>query len=563
MKLLARLATTGAMIAVGLSLIAAPLRADDHPPVADPPLDVGRVSLVDGKLSVTALNNPQWQAASVNYPVSMGEGFFTNSNSRAELELPEGVVRLGSDARLDLEQLDDGGARFVLGHGVFNLKLTSDPHVRVVVDTPRGPVSIETAGSYTIYAEPNGPSPHVFVTTWRGRARVGDVVVPSDSTATLSDQTPYPVLGPARAGDFDQWVHSRDQQLSSYGSAPGYVPPGVAGAQDLNAYGSWVPDPQYGQVWYPQSVSEDWAPYRTGHWAYIVPWGWTWVDDAPWGFVPFHYGRWVLIGDRWAWWPGAPGPGGRWDRRPAYAPALVAFVGGRNGGLYLSAGERPEGWVPLAPYEPYYPTYHASAAYVVGLNIGVVTGVTINVIAGYHGNGNNWHEMGHDQQYHNAGWASAAPAGGGHPVAYHQAGGFQQHATPQGNAVAPPHSGIAPAGAGGVSGASPHQQGSPVGGGEYQHPAGATPPAVAPTHVAPAGAAVASPHLQGSPVSGGGQPHPAAATPQEVAPTHMAPQGHPEAIHPAAPEHGPAPAPAHEQGRGEGKKLCPNGQSTC
>ena len=24
-----------------------------------------------------------------------------------------------------------------------------------------------------------------------------------------------------------------------------------------------------------------------------APWGWTWVDDAPWGFAPFHYGRWV------------------------------------------------------------------------------------------------------------------------------------------------------------------------------------------------------------------------------------------------------------------------------
>ncbi len=41
-----------------------------------------------------------------------------------------------------------------------------------------------------------------------------------------------------------------------------------------------------GTVWYPQSVPTNWAPYRDGHWAYVAPWGWTWIDDAPWGFNP-------------------------------------------------------------------------------------------------------------------------------------------------------------------------------------------------------------------------------------------------------------------------------------
>ena len=36
-----------------------------------------------------------------------------------------------------------------------------------------------------------------------------------------------------------------------------------------------------------------WVPYRHGHWA-MSPWGWTWIDDAPWGFAPSHYGRWAL-----------------------------------------------------------------------------------------------------------------------------------------------------------------------------------------------------------------------------------------------------------------------------
>ena len=48
----------------------------------------------------------------------------------------------------------------------------------------------------------------------------------------------------------------------------------------------------------------DWAPYRNGYWADVGAWGPTWVDDAPWGYAPFHYGRWAYVGGRWGWCPG-------------------------------------------------------------------------------------------------------------------------------------------------------------------------------------------------------------------------------------------------------------------
>ena len=51
--------------------------------------------------------------------------------------------------------------------------------------------------------------------------------------------------------------------------------------------------PNTAPMWMPNGVAADWAPYRYGHWVWISPWGWTWVDDASWGFAPFHYGRWV------------------------------------------------------------------------------------------------------------------------------------------------------------------------------------------------------------------------------------------------------------------------------
>src|SRR5256885_9992154 len=40
------------------------------------------------------------------------------------------------------------------------------------------------------------------------------------------------------------------------------------------------------------------------HDALPISWGWTWVDYSPWGFSPYHYGRWNYFGGRWGWCPG-------------------------------------------------------------------------------------------------------------------------------------------------------------------------------------------------------------------------------------------------------------------
>src|ERR1700750_3213455 len=59
----------------------------------------------------------------------------------------------------------------------------------------------------------------------------------------------------------------------------------------LAPYGTWVSDPQYGDVWVPDA-EDDFTPYGTqGHWV-LTDYGYTWVSDYPWGWATFHYGRW-------------------------------------------------------------------------------------------------------------------------------------------------------------------------------------------------------------------------------------------------------------------------------
>jgi hypothetical protein len=97
---------------------------------------------------------------------------------------------------------------------------------------------------------------------------------------------------------------------------------------ELQPYGTWIDDPQYGNVWVPD-VEENFRPYATqGYWA-MTSYGNTWVSDYPWGWATFHYGRWHF--DNYYGWEWVPGS--------EWAPAWVSW---RNGGGYY-------GWAPMEP----------------------------------------------------------------------------------------------------------------------------------------------------------------------------------------------------------------------
>jgi hypothetical protein len=135
----------------------------------------------------------------------------------------------------------------------------------------------------------------------------------------------------------------------------------MTGFAELDSAGIWKINSDYGPVWFP--IDPEWAPYRFGHWRWTAPWGWTWIDDRPWGFAPSHYGRWALIDQHWAWVPGS------FVAHPLFAPAIVAFLGTPGIGLSSEDGAAVA-WFPLAPGEAYWPGYARDVDYVRRLNQG-------------------------------------------------------------------------------------------------------------------------------------------------------------------------------------------------
>ena len=94
---------------------------------------------------------------------------------------------------------------------------------------------------------------------------------------------------------------------------------------ELDAYGGWVYNDQYGRVWRP-SVAGSWRPFSYGDWI--------WDSYEPYGWMVYHYGNWYydpFYG--WVWIPGRT-----WSR------ARVVWIQYDN---YI-------GWAPLPPTGVYW-----------------------------------------------------------------------------------------------------------------------------------------------------------------------------------------------------------------
>ncbi|HEY6902782.1 MAG TPA: DUF6600 domain-containing protein, partial [Candidatus Acidoferrales bacterium] len=311
-----------------------------------------------------------WVQADPNRPLTTGDNLWADRDSRGEVHIGSTAIRLSSETGISFLTLDDRTVQLQLAEGTIEVHLRNQsPDDAFEIDTPNLAFTITQSGEYRIQTDPDGSSTIIVVREGAGQVTGGggdswDLRPGQQYTFNGTDQISYDAVGAPPYDDFEDWCESRDQRENRAISAR-YVSRDVDGYYDLDEYGDWRPDPDYGEVWIPRGVPAGWAPYQYGHWVYVDPWGWTWVDEEPWGFAPFHYGRWALVGGGWAWVPGPI------VVRPVYAPALVAFVGGGGFSLGVSFGGGVSGvaWFPLGPRDVYVPGYRCSPRYVENINV--------------------------------------------------------------------------------------------------------------------------------------------------------------------------------------------------
>jgi hypothetical protein len=336
---------------------------------SDPPAQAARLSYAQGQVAMQPAGAEAWGAATLNQPLTTGDKLWSDQNSRAEIQLGSAAVRLADATGFSLLNADDGILQMQVSAGTIEVYLPQlEDGQNVEIDTPNLALSLLQSGTYRV--EVNDAGDVTVVKVSAGAARVTgagqtfEVNAQQSAAFTSTGGLTADVTTLGAPDDFDQWCLERDQREESADQISGqYVSSDVTGYQDLDDYGSWQAVPDYGEVWVPAAVSVGWAPYRYGHWVWVGPWGWSWVDDAPWGFAPFHYGRWALVAGSWCW---VPGP----RHAPTiYAPALVGWVGASHSSPIMpTGGFSGVAWFPLAPHEAYIPAYAASQRYLRGLN---------------------------------------------------------------------------------------------------------------------------------------------------------------------------------------------------
>ena len=369
-------------LCAGALIFAAPSLHAQYDASGDPPNRVARISFIQGNVSLEANGADGFSQAEINYPLTGGDRVYVDTSSFGELQTGALVVRLGNGADVTLSSLTDSVAQFGLAQGSIRLRTRSLADFNgqpgtVEVDTPNGAILVDQPGDIRVDSFPQDDS--TVVTVSSGAVEITgqnlDQRLGPDQSLRLTGSNPVYAeqlqLLPADA--LDQFDQDRDRRRQRFFAGNPYVSPDMIGAADLEDYGDWQPANQdnqgYGAVWYPRGVAAGWTPYSNGHWAWVAPWGWTWIEAEPWGFAPFHYGRWANFGGRWGWVPGPPPSAFGNDIRPIYSPALVAFVGGGAGFSLSVGGGGVAAWFPLGPREPYQPWYHASPAYVNRVNV--------------------------------------------------------------------------------------------------------------------------------------------------------------------------------------------------
>jgi hypothetical protein len=346
-----------AAAALLMALVAAPSGAQD-----DPPMEAGRLSFVSGTVSIQPVGLEDWGAAYPNFPMGPGDRIFTDVDGRAEIEIGRTFIRIGPNS--DVSMVDDSANGISIGVAQGSVHIHTLglwPGQSVFVNTPSGSATLNAPGELRVDVFPDQDAA-LFTNLGQFSQISGaggfDVGVDQDQALELIGSNPVVPqwLDPAPPDDLDNWSQQRDQQIAMAQSWQ-YVSPEIAGANELDASGSWMPSTPYGALWFP-NVAAGWAPYHYGHWVNHAPWGSVWVEDEPWGYAPFHYGRWVMFAGRWGWIPGPVAV------HPIWSPALVVFAGGiQVGGVAVSA------WFPLGPGEPYRPWYPCSPAYIDQVNI--------------------------------------------------------------------------------------------------------------------------------------------------------------------------------------------------
>ncbi len=215
------LVLTGSLASLGSMVGQVPAYPRYPPPAAS----AARVQYMSGEISFAQCDLDKWSAASQNQRLTANTCVWADKNSRAELNLGNGLVRMNSETSVTLVALSQSTVQLRVNQGSVSLSV---PHLRggeiYEIDTPNATLTVMKSGVYRVDVLSHGDQ--TWVTVRRGMlAATGKgpaVNIDAGQQVRFQNENSLQhtaLKAPAPDG-FDDWARVRDERLGVFASRP-------------------------------------------------------------------------------------------------------------------------------------------------------------------------------------------------------------------------------------------------------------------------------------------------------------------------------------------------------
>ena len=322
---------------------------------------VGRITYVQGKVLRYVPEEEDWVAIVKDTPFGLRDALHSERGSRAEIIIPNNTwARIDGDTEIRLIELRTEITAIEVASGVARFYNKGSDAV-IEARTSFGYVTGPGETSFDLYVSDDS----VEVVPLKGTVYFVHSTsetkfeVIAGSSSIFADSREVMAVEPRPDPSWHAWNNKMDalwsKRMRVRGKSIEYLPPALHyEGFILDEHGRWERvyyNGAYRHFWRPLHVSFGWTPFTIGRW--IVWCGdHTWIPYEPFGYLTHHYGSWIFVGGFWYWAPPVPrirvciGP-----PPPPLFPLPFFWCPGRVAWIHFRGHV---GWVPLAPWEPYY-----------------------------------------------------------------------------------------------------------------------------------------------------------------------------------------------------------------
>ena len=182
---------------------------------SDPPGRAGRLSYINGPVSLQPAGVTDWVDAGINRPLTTGDHIWVGDGGQAEIHIGSTALRLNSNTAFQFLNLDDQTAQIQLSQGTLSARVRNfGQGQNVEIDTPSMAFTVLRPGEYRVGADPDSQTTTITVRAGDGEVTGGGQTFPvharEQAIVTGGDQITYDVESAPGPDAWDRWSTSRD-----------------------------------------------------------------------------------------------------------------------------------------------------------------------------------------------------------------------------------------------------------------------------------------------------------------------------------------------------------------